>query len=842
MELLERADALATLEACHRAGGRAALISGEAGVGKTALIAGFADSVPGGALWGRCDALRTPRPLGPLYDIARACGGPLGRTLAADAQRYDRFNAFLDVLSAGRTVVVEDAHWADEATLDLLLFAARRIGGTPGLLVVTYRDDEVGPGLLGVLGSLAAERSVVRIPLTPLSAGSVARLAEPYGMDPGVLHERTGGNPFFVTEVLADPGREVPATVRDAVLARTAGLSPAARAALEAVAVMPGQVDMWLLDEHADECVTAGMLVSEGTRVRFRHELGRLAVEQAISPVRRAALHAAALARLAAQPDADPARLAYHAEEAGDGTAVLEHAPRAAELASRAGAHRQAADQYDRALRHIAGVTGRERAELLELHAAACSAVDRNAGALVSSQRALDIWRELGDTEHEARLLARRANYLWTTGQTTAAHASTRDALALLDPAAPGPALTAACTWAAYLRMLSRDVQGAIELGERAIELAELTGDAPMLTRALNAVGAAQWFRDPDMAEAMLRRSVEVAQAARDDAAVAGAMVNLGSGAGEIRRYAVAERWLRRAVEWTGERDLDSVHGYARAWLGRLLLERGRWSEAASVLPSGGIVPARITALCALGRILVRRGDPDGRARLTEAWALAAPTTDLQRMWPVAAGLAEAAWLDGRVAEIPDLAGPTFELAVRLGHVWAEGELGYWLWLAGAGGPVSEATPYGMQTHGDWSGAEAAWERLGCPYEAALARGDSADPVDLTQALQRLERLSAGPAALLLTRRLRALGLDVRPRRATLAHPGGLTTREAEVLDLLAEGLRNADIAARLLISEKTVGHHVSAILGKLGVTSRHDAARWRLSETDMGRPASETR
>src|SRR5262245_35194961 len=167
MGLLERADALAALEACHRVGGRAALISGEAGVGKTSLVAAFADAVPGGALWGRCDALRTPRPLGPLFDIARAYGGPLGRTLVADVQRYDRFTACLDVLAAGRTVVVEDAHWADEATLDLLLFAARRIGGTPGLLVVTYRDDAVFPGLLDVLGSLAAERTIVRIPLTP---------------------------------------------------------------------------------------------------------------------------------------------------------------------------------------------------------------------------------------------------------------------------------------------------------------------------------------------------------------------------------------------------------------------------------------------------------------------------------------------------------------------------------------------------------------------------------------------------------------------------------------------------------------------------------------------------
>lgn len=851
MDLLEREEALAALVECGRERGRVALVAGEAGIGKTALVRAFAAGIDGGVLWGGCDALRTPRPLGPLRDIARAVGGELARVMAAGAGRYDRYGAFLDVLAAGRTVVVEDAHWADEATLDLLVFAGRRIGDTSGLLIVTYRDDELGADhpLLGVLGSLAGQRSIRRIPLRPLSAAAVARLAEPYGMDPAEIHARTGGNPFFVTELLGEPGPTVPATVREAVLARAARLDMDARAALDAVAVIPDQAELSLFggsgqgDVRAgiDTCVRAGMLVGRGTSVGFRHELARLSIEQDIAPGKRIALHAMVLAWLEKRPESDPARLAHHAEEAGNGPAVLAHAPVAAERAAAAGAHRQAAEQYARAVRFAADVAAvqsagfslGDRAELLERHAAAYARVDRNAEAAESSGVALELWRRLGDTDREVALLARRSDYLWGSGRSRAAHASVQTALAMTDPDRPGPGLAAACTWSAVLRMLGRDIPGAIDVGTRAIALAEQVGDAQLLARALDAVGSAQWLADPDQAEPTLLRSLEVARRAGDDAAVGTAMVNLGSGAGEIRRYGVADHWLRACVAWCEERGLDSNHRYATAWLGRVLFERGRWTQAADLLaasPPAQLVHSRIVALTVLGRIGVRRGDPDGAAVLEEAWELAVPTTDLQRLWPVAAGLAEAAYLSGRAADIPPVVAQTYHQAVRLGHRWGTGELGYWLHHAGAASPGGR-TPYALETMGDWRGAERAWKRLGCPYEAAVARAASQDATDLLAALDQLQRLGARPVAELIARRLRVLGVNRRPRRATLAHPAGLTARELDVLALLREGLGNADIAARLHIANKTAGHHVSAILAKLGVRNRQEAARWKDGE-----------
>jgi predicted ATPase len=330
MQLLERdpaLDALGGWLAEARAGrGRLVLVGGEAGVGKTTLVEAFAARHRPAArvLVGACDPLTTPRPLGPLADVAPALGGRLEGLLRQQAPRERLFPALLERLQAAgaaTVLVVEDAHRADAATLDLLRYLARRLGAAPVLLVVTYRDDQLGPAhpLRLVAGDLATSAVVRRLRLTPLSLGAVAVLAGPDGPDPAALHQRTGGNPFFVTEVLAAAGEAIPATVVDAVLARAARLPAAARQVLEAAAVVAPPVAPWLLVEAAgadpeqvDACVAAGMLRAEPGGVGFRHELARLAIDGTLAPGRRADLHRRVLAALLAQPDAtpDPARLA----------------------------------------------------------------------------------------------------------------------------------------------------------------------------------------------------------------------------------------------------------------------------------------------------------------------------------------------------------------------------------------------------------------------------------------------------------------------------------------------------------------------------------------------------
>ena len=527
---------------------------------------------------------------------------------------------------------------------------------------------------------------------------------------------------------------------------------------------------------------------------------------------------------------ADPAQLAYHAEEAGDRNAVLRYAREAARRATAIGASRQAADQYARALRFAAALPPADRAELLEIYAEAGDVIGDPA-VLTASATALECWRAAGDQAREAALLARRAHYLWSAGEATAARQAVADAMELASRLPPGPALAAAYTWSAYLLMLARESGRAVEAGERAVELISVYGPPQLLTRALNAVGTAHWLTDPALAEETLGRAVEAARAAGDDAGVGWALLNLGSGAGEIRAYPVAERALRDAIEWGADRELERVRSYAAAWLARCRFERGDWPEATRLLhaaeTSHASVATGIVRLTVLGRLRARRGDPGAGEALTEAWELAERTGDLQRRWPAAAARAELAWLSGRPsAEIRTLVKPVYEQAVRLGHPWAVGELGEWLALADgltaeAGQGKRGAEPYRLPP----AEAARAWERLGCPYEQATALARAAEPTEsLVQALALFEQLGARPAADRVAARLRALGVRP-PRRSTLAHPSGLTAREAEVLALIQADCSNAEIAGRLSISAKTVNHHVSAILAKLGARSRGEAA-----------------
>ncbi|MGH2600925.1 MAG: AAA family ATPase, partial [Dehalococcoidia bacterium] len=313
--LLERDHVLADLERSleDAAGGRGqlVLIGAEAGGGKTALVQQFCQGRGRRArvLLGACDPLSTPRPLGPLIDLAPLVDRRLAHLIQDASQRAAVFHAFLEDASAGplpSLIVFEDVHWADEATLDLLRFLGRRLASHRALLVVTYRDDELGPRhpLRIALGDLTSSQAVRRLTLLPLSIAAVGELARGSGLDPVVLHRQTGGNPFFVTEALAAGAFGIPPTVRDAVLARAARLSPAGRAALEAAAVIGARVGARLLAmvaadaDAVDDCLAGGMLRIEDDALAFRHELVRQAILETLAPHRAAALHRQVLAAL----------------------------------------------------------------------------------------------------------------------------------------------------------------------------------------------------------------------------------------------------------------------------------------------------------------------------------------------------------------------------------------------------------------------------------------------------------------------------------------------------------------------------------------------------------------
>jgi DNA-binding CsgD family transcriptional regulator/tetratricopeptide (TPR) repeat protein len=877
VKLLEREALLESLREVHACaiGGAGCIVfvSGEAGAGKSALVRRFCDALPVDAAvyYGFCDAFRAPRALGPLHDIARSGLDGLSELLAAGQDQHIVFSEFLDLLGARPSVtVIEDIHWADEATLDLLVFLGRRVAELPCMVMVTLRSDEVSGHhpLRRVLGDLATARSVRRLSVPPLSQAAVAELAEPAGRDAASLYAVTGGNPFFVTEALGAPGQRVPATVRDAVLARAARLSSGARAVIDLVSVVPDRAEVAMVATvittgigasarvAIDQAVESGMLVRDGETLWMRHELARRAIEADVPVARAAELHRSILAFLAASPSADPARLSYHADAAGDSDAVLRYAPLAGQLAAAVGAHREAAEQYDRALRHAAGAPAARLAELWEGRADACErshwmtarapGADRLSGALEASARAVELWRAVGDSEREIVVVARRSHMLWNAGRGVEALDTARAAVALLEALPPGPGPARAYAALARLFMLARDDAAAVSLGTTAVDYAKRYEQGGALAEALGVVGNAHWTTDPDRAVELLASGLDVARSAGDDLGVAAILCNLGAGAAEMRRYQQADCWLGEAVAWCADRDLDSLRDLGLSWQARCHLEQGRWGEAsaaaAAVLGSHPRSrPGQVLALTLVGRLRGRRGDPDAQTPLDKAWSLVDSSDDLRRLWPVAAARAENAWLAGRTGQIPGLVTATYHLAIQTDHPWATGELGHWMRVAGAvTDPAARvAAPYALQAAGDWAGAARLWGELGCPYEMALAMAFDDDPDRQLEALHELHRRGAWPAAELVARRLRRDGvrsLPRRPRRATRTNPAQLTERQLDVLELLAEGLRNADISAALHISPKTVDHHVSAILAKLGVDSRRQAASWaRAAPRNMG-------
>src|SRR5512132_1590899 len=388
MDLLERAWLLEELDGVLATGGRVVLVAGEAGIGKSALVRRFTErrSADARFLLGACDPLLTPRALGPLHDIARQTDGRLAELLASGGPREAVFAAFLDQLaqpSRRQVVVVEDAHWADEATLDLLVFLGRRMERTRALLLVTYRDDELTADhrLRAAVGLLAP--GVVRhLRLEPLSEAAVAELARQAGRPAAGLRALTGGNPLLVTEVLAAAGDEgVPLTVRDLVLARLGNLPADAQEVVRLVAVIPTRAELWLVEQATqpappavEAAVAGGLLVAGAEAVGFRHQLLRQAVEGSLSILARRDLHRRVLQVLsdAGRPGVDVARLVHHAREAGEVEAVLQWAPVAARQAAAVAAHREAVGHYRAVLAHADRLLPLERAELLERYSVEC--------------------------------------------------------------------------------------------------------------------------------------------------------------------------------------------------------------------------------------------------------------------------------------------------------------------------------------------------------------------------------------------------------------------------------------------------------------------------------------
>jgi DNA-binding CsgD family transcriptional regulator len=853
--LLERESVLGLLEShLERAAqgeGRLVLLRGEAGAGKTAVVRRFADRAASGArvLIGGCDPLSTPDPLGPVLDVVAELSAEMDRTVAeALAGRTAPHTVFRTLFDELRThprptvMVIEDLHWADGATCDLLRYLSRRIGAVPVLLLGTYRDDEIGGRhpLTVLLGDLAGSATVHRANVEPLSRSAVATLAADLPVDPANLYQTSGGNPFFVTELISSASQEIPASVSDVVLGRLARLDDEARAVAEAVAVIGSPAELRLVEElvptgagAANATLASGLLRPDGAGIGFRHELARMAVWASIPGYRRMRLHGQVLAALRSeQPRREElARLAYHAEQAGDGAAALEFAPAAAAHAEGLQAHAEAAAQYQRALRYAGSEPADRRAPLLEGHGVAAFRAGDTEAAIASLQTAVELRHQLGDRLREGDDLRWLAHMLRTAGRmvesSTAADAAERILTALPPSRELGEVYVLRCLELSY----RADVDATATYARRATELAVLLG-APRLevqaryyvTRAEVTRSGAGW----DELECALEAA---AQAGVDEHT--GFLFMTASAVASLHRDQRGRSVMRRAEEFCASHEMLTYLLATRAHGTLHPLHRGRWSEAsdtaAEILAHPRAAPiVRPPALAALGLVRARRGDPDADEPLDEAAQLLEPGFILH-LNPVWEARAEAAWLRGDHAKAEAEARRGLAALTPRSDAWLCGALMRWVRLAGGEPPpFPAAEPFALELCGDWRGAAAVWERLDCPYDAALARLDGDVPA-LLRALQTFESLGARPAAAIANARLRDRGVrpgSRGPRSSTRVDPHGLTARQREILELVADGLTDPQVAAQLYLSAKTVNHHVTAVLAKLGVHTRADAIR----------------
>ncbi|HEX5380198.1 MAG TPA: AAA family ATPase [Phenylobacterium sp.] len=830
--------------------GRIVFVAGEAGIGKTSLVRTFTAGLGEGVrvLWGACEDLSTPEALGPLRDLARDASWSLPQSFDAESSRLAVFSEAIGVLGATPTVaVIEDLHWADDATMDFVRYLGRRISGRPVLLLVTSRDEDVSgvTRLRRALVDLPPEART-RMDLPRLSPEVVRDLARERAFDAADLFAATGGNPFYVAEMLAGGGQGAPPpTVRDAVLARSDRLSARARAVLDAACVFPRRVEAGVLravcgadtDEGVEECVAAGMLLADGDGYAFRHEIARRAAEAALSGARRRALNARALAALGVDPAVSLARLVHHADQAGDDRAVLDHAPKAAQQAAALGAHQEAARHYAAALRHAAGLDDDARARLHELHAFEAHLIGDLAEAVASQEAALALRRRNGQTLLEGDGLRWLSRLSYLTGDRLTADRYAAEAMRLLETAPPGAELAMAYSNLSQLAMLSDDTAQAVRWGGKAIALAEQLERPDILSHALNNVGASKVWVDAASARADLERSLKLALLHDQQDHVARTYVNFACLEINLRAHATAHRLLEAGIAYCVERDLDTWRNYLRGWLAETYLREGRCDAAAEaallVVQNDRASPVmRNPAVVALARLRMRRGDPEVTPLLDEVARFMAKGVEAPRLASYAILAAERAWITGSGADAAlALLDQARAMRIEGADPWQAGEI--WFWRRKLGAPVDRAAAGGMAPpylellNGDWRAAADRWEALKMPYETALALLEGDDEAQ-RQGIERLDGWGAAASATRARQDLRQLGLrniPRGPRASTRANPAGLTRRQMDVLDLLDQGLSNGEIAGKLYVSAKTVDHHVSAILAKLEAGSRGEAA-----------------
>lgn len=742
----------------------------------------------------------------------------------------------------------------------------------PALLVISFRDDEVNGDhpLARVIGELPTAHTT-RINLKPLSKEAIKILGLPPGYEINDLYDITGGNPFFVSELLScqhNPESHIPASIKDAVNARLVRLSAEERSLLETISVIPGAVPLKLLDTLvgssgetlAMACIGRNILVQESSEyLRFRHELSRLATLARVPMTQQKDLHAKVLDTLLQEtllPQKERKnkpienysnldQLVHHAAGAFDSKHVLEFAPTAARTAAALGAHSEAADHFATALRFVNNAEPELAAQLYENWAyEAGLALRIDDDVLEARRHAISLWRALDRPEKVGENLRWMSRLHWYRGEASEANHFADEAIQVLESTPQSAEHAMAYSLRSQLHMLNDRMDDSILWGEKALELAKKYNNVEVEIHALNNIGSALVFRNnPDGIE-KLERSLALALQEGLHEHAARVYTNLSEYAVYFRNFELAEKMLAKGIAYNNQHDLFAWRNYLLGRLALLRLDQGRLRDAQTI--AAGVLKTerltllmRLPALSVLAQTQMRLGEQSAYKNFVDALTDALATDELQYIIPIRLGLIEFAWLNKQNKNAIEHLEYLNNLGPESMHLWRVGETAIWAqrlsFSLNQNFYEDLPEPHQLEIEGDFFAAATSWESLGLPYAAALtlmqvtdsghiqkafiAAQDLLEPIDANGGITKLKSLAADCSiSELLHSKRRG------PYKAARNHPLGLTKREQEILQLISKGATNKEIANTLSRSQRTIEHHVSSILTKLNSNSRMEA------------------
>ena len=852
MELVERDDFLSmmqkTFDEVVTGEGHCILISGEAGIGKTSLVRAFSKEKKDDCqlYFGACDALFTPRPLAPIYDIALQIKDDSWDTDDRSILFTGIFRE-LENQKKATLIIVEDIHWADEATFDFLKFFIRRITRLHCLLLVTYRDNEIHSShpLRTVLGQLPPD-FFTRLQLSPLSREAVETMAAEKGYKGKDVYSISGGNPFYVNEILASYSTGIPDNIKDSILSVYNRQNEKTKQVWQILSVIPSGLEVKYLEklepyysEAIHDSLDTKILIMNGQLICFKHELYRRTIETSLSPVIRREINKRMLDILVenSEQPREMERIIHHAKNASENEIVVKYAPLAAREASSVGAHLEAAKLYLTAIEYYQEKNKDTLIDFYKAYAYECYLTNQVKEGIIHIGKALSFLELKNDLVSMSTCLHLLSWLWWFDGNGKKAVDTARKNIELLANQRSSSITAMAFAHLGRLKMLSDETDECLLWSEKAMAMAKELANEEILCYTLNSIGTmlAKNISTRKKGLELLQQSMDVAVKINNEEYIGHAYANLAANAVRMKDYVNAKKILETAIQFLDERDIDLGTKYLLAYETRLALETGNWTKANSIVSNfinnDDFPPiGKIGILIVAATIKMRRGETGAVPLLLEAMDKALSTGEPQRIAPAMAGILEYEWITGQhVIEKPVL-DDVLNMIEERGNIYENSAVAFWLFKARKQKLPLKEFYEGYHTEDKSMALKASvlWKQLGCPYEQALTLFEGNDD-NKKEAIGIIQKLGADAIYEKMKFEMRASGIKSIPRgirKSTKSNPANLTDRELDIIQLLKDGLQNKEIAAKLFISPKTVDHHISSIFFKLDVNSRTKAVQ----------------